>query len=76
VKLRCALCGRDTLPFAFIGALAIGPKCAKRAGIVPTKARKGSSVRFAKPVKRARGAQTIDMFDNLEDDDGTGLPVA
>ncbi len=76
MKLRCALCGKPTEPFAFIGALAVGPKCAKRAGIVPTKARKGSSVRFAKPVKRERGAGTPDLFDNLEDDDGTGLPVA
>ena len=75
-RYTCALCGRQTEPFAFIGALAVGPKCAKRAGIVPTKPRKGSSVRLAKPVKRERGAQTIDMFEALKAEDGTDLPLA
>ena len=74
MKLRCALCGKPTEPFAFVGAMAVGPKCAKRAGLISTKTRKGSSLRLAKPTRR--GAETPDLFDNLEDDDGTSLPMA
>lgn len=66
MKYRCALCGRITQPFAFIGAEAVGPKCAQRAGLVPGKTTKGSRIRFTKPVRRERGPETLDMFDLLE----------
>jgi len=69
MRLKCALCGKPTEPFAFIGAMAVGPRCAKRAGITPAKTRKGSAIRFAKPAKRERGPTTIDMFESLKDDD-------
>jgi hypothetical protein len=67
MKLICCLCGRPTRPFAFIGAMAVGPRCARKANIVPAKTKKGSAIRFAKPVKRERGPTTIDMFEALED---------
>lgn len=68
MRLKCCLCGKPTQPFAFIGAMAVGPKCAQRAGLTPKKTKKGAQIRFAKPVKRERGAETIDMFDALEDE--------
>lgn len=47
-----------------IGREAIGPKCAKRAGLTPAKTQKGSRLRFvkAKPV-REKFPKTIDMFE-------------
>ncbi len=76
MRLICALCGKPTEPFAFIGAMAVGPKCARKAGIVPAKARKGSAIRFVKPVKRERLPQTLDLFDHLKEDDGSHSTLA
>jgi len=67
MRLKCALCGKPTAPFAFIGAMAVGPRCARKAGITPAKTRKGSAIRFAAPVKRERGPETLDMFELLEE---------
>lgn len=67
MRLKCCLCGKPTQPFAFIGAMAVGPKCAQRAGLTPKKTKRGSAIRFAKPGKREQGPTTIDMFDLLED---------
>ena len=49
-RYTCALCGRRTAPFAFIGAEAIGPTCARRAGITPAKlkATKGTRLRYVR----------------------------
>ena len=71
MRLKCCLCGKPTKPFAFIGAMAVGPKCAQRAGLTPKTTKRGSAIRFAKPGKREQGPTTIDMFDLLKDDDGS-----
>jgi hypothetical protein len=34
MKAACALCGRLTVPAAYIGAEPIGPTCARRAGLL------------------------------------------
>ena len=49
-----------------IGREAIGPKCAQKAGLTPTKAPKGSRLRFvrAKP-ERENGTTTGDLFEGL-----------
>ncbi len=62
----CALCGRATTPFVMIGREAVGPKCAARAGLIPSKAPKGSKLRFLKlkPVREAV-PQTLDLFSTL-----------
>jgi hypothetical protein len=59
----CAMCGRPTTPFVMIGREAIGPKCAAKAGLTPTKAPRGSRLRFVKmkPV-REDVPQTLDLF--------------
>lgn len=66
MKLICAMCGRPTTPFVMIGREAIGPKCAKRAGLTPKKMPKGSRLRFLKlkPL-REEIPQTLDLFEEL-----------
>lgn len=46
MKHHCALCGRATVPAAFIGAEPIGPTCARRAGLL--KPMRGGRVRLAR----------------------------
>jgi hypothetical protein len=76
MRLKCCLCGKLTEPFAFIGAMAVGPRCARKAGITPAKTRKGAAIRFSKPVKREPGPQTLDLFEHLKDDDGNPTTLA
>ena len=67
LKAKCALCGRPTVPYAMIGSMAVGPKCAARAGLLKGKLPKGSSVRFVaqKPAgPRSREPETLDLFDD------------
>ena len=66
---KCAMCGRPTEPYAWIGAEALGPKCARKIGIVPSSSLpKGSAVRFSKKAKKAaeRVPETMDLFEELE----------
>lgn len=66
MKARCALCGRSTAPYVLIGKEAIGPKCAKRAGLTPARAPRGSQLRFVayKPVRES-GGETLDLFTEI-----------
>ncbi len=63
---HCALCGRVTLnPAVMIGVHPVGPKCAKRAGLLAIASRK-SGVVFpgtsqSKVVRR--DARTLDLFE-------------
>lgn len=76
MKLKCALCGRPTVPYAMIGNMAVGPKCAARAGLLKGKVPKGSAVRFVpQPGKRStREPETMDMF-SFDDDGSLAEPV-
>jgi hypothetical protein len=67
VKLFCALCGRVTLsPAVMIGNEPIGPKCAKKAGLLPLAKRKGSRVKALAPVKIERTNQlNLELFECL-----------
>lgn len=60
-----------------IGREAIGPKCAQKAGLTPSKAPKGSRLRFvkAKPV-REEGPQTLNLFEHLKDENGIDTALA
>lgn len=51
-----------------IGTQAVGPTCARRAGLLGKKPAKGSSIRIVsyKAAARAVEHETIDMFENLE----------
>lgn len=56
---KCALCGRKTTPFAFIGDMAVGPKCAKRAGLTTSRAR----VSIVKQKRAKPDDSQIDLFE-------------
>ena len=56
---KCALCGRKTTPFAFIGDMAVGPKCAKRAGLTTSRAR----VSIVKQKRTKPDDAQIDLFE-------------
>lgn len=63
---HCALCGRVTLnPAVMIGVHPVGPKCAKRAGLIEIASRKSGVVfpgaRQCKVVRR--DSRTLDLFE-------------
>ena len=63
MKTRCAICGRVTLnPAVMLGAEPIGPKCARRAGLLKLKRLSGS--RIAAGVRRSPkpDQHTLDLF--------------
>lgn len=65
MRLTCVMCGRPTEPFVMIGQSAIGPKCAKRAGMTPAKLPKTTRLKFVRPSKAPRQAMptTRDLFE-------------
>ncbi len=66
MKAVCAMCGRLTSPYVWIGGAAIGPKCARRAGLTPAKMPRGSRVKFAAPSSVARDDnRTMDLFEAM-----------
>ena len=63
----CAVCGRRTVPFVFVGLAAIGPKCAARAGFTPGKKARGSLLKFAgRPAASVRRDEpkNLDLFND------------
>ncbi len=67
MKPICSICGRRTMPFAYLGAEPIGPNCARKLGLTKTavKAAKHGRMRLAgKYARQARAdePQTIDLF--------------
>lgn len=63
MRAYCVLCGRPTMPFVMLGSEAVGPTCARRAGLTPGNAPKGGRLRFVhiKPVRGPRPT-TLDLF--------------
>ena len=61
MRLVCILCGRNTEPAAMVGSYAIGPTCAKKAGLLPSKLPKGHKISFPK-IKHEKGSETLDLF--------------
>lgn len=55
----CALCGRKTQPFAFIGNEAIGPRCARRAGFTTSRAK----VAIVRQKRAKPDDSQIDLFE-------------
>ena len=64
-RLVCAMCGRPMAPFCLLGGMAIGPKCAQRAGLTPAKARKNRDVVFVKRAPPVKGPQNLELFEGL-----------
>lgn len=70
MKLTCAICGRKTEPFVFVGSEAIGPRCAAKAGFTRDKKSRGGRLSFAANYKPRRepGPYTRDLFEELTRD--------
>lgn len=65
MRLTCCLCERLTIPAAFIGAMAVGPRCAARSNLLQSKSRKGSSIVILKRKHKREECETMDLFDDL-----------
>lgn len=67
MKMTCALCGRPTEPAVMIGNEAIGPKCARKSGLMAVKIRKAGRVRFLgrHASRKEEGPQTMELFEEL-----------
>lgn len=69
----CAICGRTTWkPTILIGEEAIGPVCARRAGLIKAAKSSGNGTRFRlfSALRSPRGvpaATTGDLFDGIDD---------
>lgn len=63
--MKCAFCNRPMLSAAvLIGALPIGPTCARKAGLVDLARKKSGVLRLALPstAVRKQDPQTLDLF--------------
>lgn len=68
MRLRCAFCGKLTVPFVMIGTEAVGPKCAKRAGL-NRKSMAGTKVQFVKALPQSQlHPRTLPLFADLEEE--------
>ena len=69
MTLRCAFCNRPMQAAAvFVGAMPIGPTCARKAGLLEMARKKAGVLRLARPsigVRRA-GPETLDLFAEVE----------
>lgn len=61
---RCALCGRPVLnPAVLIGQLPVGPRCARRAGLVELARKKVGSLSIPRAVfKRPAAPSNLELF--------------
>lgn len=63
--MRCAMCGRVTLKPIMIGAVAIGPTCARKSGLLPQTTRQPTGKRKKSSVSRSDNA-TPDLFEDSQ----------
>jgi hypothetical protein len=64
MKLICAYCNRKTEPAVIICGQAVGPKCARRAGLMPTKTRARGFTRIAQKAEVVDD-RTMDLFEEI-----------
>lgn len=67
--MKCAFCSRPMLQAAvFVGALPIGPTCARKAGLLELARKKAGALRLARPSHGQRHAdpETLDLFAEVE----------
>lgn len=67
--MRCAFCNRPMLAAAvFVGAMPIGPTCARKAGLLELVRKKSGALRLARTSIGARraGQETLDLFAEVE----------
>lgn len=67
--MKCAFCSRPMLAAAvFVGAMPIGPTCARKAGLLELARKKAGVLRLARPIAVARRTdpETLDLFAEVE----------
>ena len=67
--MNCAFCNRPMLAAAvFVGAMPIGPTCARKAGLLELARKKSGVLRLARPSTGLRRADpgTLDLFAEVE----------
>lgn len=67
--MKCAFCNRPMQAAAvFVGAMPIGPTCARKAGLLERARKKSGVLRLAKPSAGLRrpDPQTMDLFAGVE----------
>ncbi len=65
-RLSCALCGRATVPAVFIGGMAVGPSCARKANLLEAASRGLGALRLAKRRASAKNDPQKDLFAEQE----------
>lgn len=63
--MKCAFCNRPMLAAAvFVGAMPIGPTCARKAGLLELARKKAGALRLARPsaAPRRPDPETLDLF--------------
>jgi hypothetical protein len=65
-RLTCALCGRATMPAVFVGAMAVGPSCARKANLMEAAARGLGALRLAKRRASSKQDPQQDLFTEQE----------
>lgn len=69
MTLHCAFCNRPMAQAAvMIGAMPIGPTCARRAGLLELARKKSGVLRLARPSigQRRADPETLDLFAEVE----------
>ena len=67
--MNCAFCNRPMLAAAvYVGALPIGPTCARKAGLLELARKKAGALRLARytAVVRQPDQETLDLFAEVE----------
>lgn len=65
MTFRCALCGRPVLnPAVLVGREPVGPKCARRAGLVDLARKRAGQLSFPRlKFKRSAQQENLNLFD-------------
>jgi len=65
--MNCVLCNRPMLqPAVLIGAMPVGPRCARKAGLMPLAAKRAGSVRPGPSFRSHATRQEADQMDLFE----------
>lgn len=60
--MRCILCGRPTQPAVMLADKPVGPKCARKAGLLERARRGKGMLHLVKQQRRPADPQTLDLF--------------
>ena len=60
--MKCVLCGRETRPAVMLADKAVGPKCARKAGLIERAKKQQGSVRLVNAPRRPADPETLDLF--------------